>query len=203
MLTQLRFEISDVNLAGVGVHQIGEIKTTGRGLQCRADKGADLSRRFVRLVLHSAHKTLHIVRVTLHLPGHVRLDNDAQTVARADILQTAGGGAQPQINRDRRFERRRPTPPQTGFKQDPRRIAETGNHRRFTRAHLHQARGRHRNRHQQRGPPHASPRERAGLLWIAVMMVMTVVVMPAMAVIVATVVIMIVGMRLAQWATPG
>jgi hypothetical protein len=35
------------------------------------------------------------------------------------------------------------------------------------------------------------------------MVVMTVVVMPAMAVIVATVVIMIVGMRLAQWAAPG
>jgi hypothetical protein len=39
-------------------------------------------------------------------------------------------------------------------------------------------------------------------LWFAVM-VMAVVMMPAMAVIMATVVIVIVGMQLAQWMAPG
>jgi hypothetical protein len=40
-------------------------------------------------------------------------------------------------------------------------------------------------------------------LWIAVVMMVMTVVMPAMAVIVAGVVIVIVSSRLAQWAAPG
>ncbi|MNO76008.1 hypothetical protein D3C76_670710 [compost metagenome] len=86
LLTQLRFEIGDVHLIGVGVHKVSQIETAGRRFQGRANEGADLPCRFVRLVLHGAHEALHIVRITLHLPGHVSLNDDAQTIARTHIL---------------------------------------------------------------------------------------------------------------------
>ncbi|MNI57770.1 hypothetical protein D3C73_1128540 [compost metagenome] len=150
LLAQLRFEIGDTHLTGIGVHQVGQIETAGGGFQCGSDKGTNLPRSFVRLVLHRAHETLHIVRIPLDLPRHVSLDDDAQAIAGADVLQPAGGGAQPQIDRDRRFERRRPTPAQAGGQQHPRRIAKAGDHRGLAGADLHQARRGDGEGHQQR-----------------------------------------------------
>ncbi|MNO54700.1 hypothetical protein D3C76_451800 [compost metagenome] len=192
LLTQLSFKIGDVHLIGVSVHQAGQIETAGSRLESRADEGANLPCRFVRLVLHGAHEALHIVWITLHLPGHVSLNNDAQAIARTHILQTTGRGAQPQIHRNRCFERRRPAPAKARFQQHSRRIAKTRDDRRFSRPHLNQARSRHGKRHQQSRPAHASPREWAGFLRITVV-VMTMV-MSAMAVIVAAVVSVIVSM---------
>ena len=181
---------SDAHLTGIGVHQTRQIETAGGGFQRRADKGTNLPRGFVRLILHRTHETLHIVRIALHLPRHVGLHNDAQTVTGADILQAPGGVAQAQVHRDRRFERRRPAPAQTRLKQHPRRIAKTGNDCGLARAHLHQARRRNGKRHQQQRPAHAPPRERPRLFRRSVMMVMMpmMMVMPAVAVIVAAVV---------------
>ncbi len=89
LLTQLVFEIGDTHLIGVGVDQARQIEARGGGLECRADEGADLPRGFVRLVLHGAHEALHVVRIALHLPRHVRLNDDAQAVTGTDVLQTA------------------------------------------------------------------------------------------------------------------
>jgi hypothetical protein len=66
---------------------------------------------------------------------------------------------------------------------------------------LHQARGCDGKRDQQRRPTHAPPWERARFLGITV--VVMPVVMSAMAVIVASVVVVIVNVRLAQLAAPG
>jgi hypothetical protein len=65
---------------------------------------------------------------------------------------------------------------------------------------LNQTRRRDGERYQQRRPAHSPPRERASFLGITVVVT---VVMPAMAVIVASVVIVIVCVRLAQLAAPG
>lgn len=94
LLTQLRFEIGDAYLIGIGVYQIRQIEAARGGFQRRADEGANLPRRFIRLILHRTHKALHIVRITLYLPRHIGLNNDAQTVPRADILQATGGRPQ-------------------------------------------------------------------------------------------------------------
>jgi hypothetical protein len=66
---------------------------------------------------------------------------------------------------------------------------------------LNQARRRDRERHQQRCPAHSPPWERARFLGITV--VVMAVMMSAMTVIVASVVIVIVCVRLAQLAAPG
>jgi hypothetical protein len=66
---------------------------------------------------------------------------------------------------------------------------------------LNQARSRDGERYQQRCPAHSPPWERARFLGITVVVVT--VVMPAMSVIVANVVIVIVSVRLAQLAAPG
>ncbi|AEA72154.1 hypothetical protein AK973_0065 [Pseudomonas brassicacearum] len=57
---------------------------------------------------------------------------------------------------------------------------------------MHQACGRNGKRHQQRRPTHPPPRERTGLLRIAMMVVMMAMVMTGMAVIVTSVVVVIV-----------
>ncbi|MNQ62820.1 hypothetical protein D3C85_771790 [compost metagenome] len=119
LLAQLCFEIGDAYLAGICIDQVRQIKTAGGGFQRGADKGANLPRGFIGLVLHRPHETLHIVRIALHLPRHIGLNDDAQTVPCADILQTAGRGTQPQIHRDRCFERCRPAPAQSRLQQDP------------------------------------------------------------------------------------
>lgn len=80
---------------------------------------------------------------------------------------------------------------------------ETGNDRGFAGAHLHQARRRNGKRHQQGCPAHPAPRKRPGLFRRTVVVMAMMMVMPAVTVSVAAVVVMIVCVRLAQWATPG
>jgi hypothetical protein len=64
---------------------------------------------------------------------------------------------------------------------------------------LHQTRGGDGKRHQQRSPAHTPPRKWSDFWHLAVMVVM----MPAVAVIVAAVVVNVMNRRLAQWVAPG
>ena len=121
--------------------RLRQLEAAGRGLECRADESADLSRRFIRLVLHRAHEPLHAGRIGLDLPGDIGLDDDPQAITGAGVLQAAGGGAQSQIDWNRRLERCRQPPGQARRQQHAGRIAEAGDHGRLAGAHLHQARG--------------------------------------------------------------
>ncbi len=86
------------HLVRVDIYEIREIEIARDDVQRSAHEAAQLHGRLIGLIAHRAQELAHPLRIVRHLPGNVGLHQDAQPIARADVLQSSGGRAQAQID---------------------------------------------------------------------------------------------------------
>ncbi|CAD9224748.1 hypothetical protein BCEN4_440057 [Burkholderia cenocepacia] len=163
-------EFADLHLSRIGVHERREIVRGGCRLQRGTDERANLSRRFIRLVADRAHETADVARIGWHAPRDVGLDDDAQAIAGADVLQAARRRMQAQVDGRHRIDRRGQAPREPRFEQHAHGSPESRDHRCLAGTHLHEARDDQRDEHAQHRDGHAQA-ECAGRLRCTVMRV--------------------------------
>ncbi len=179
LLVELRrepvLERGDLDAAGIRVHEARELEARHGGLERRAEEGADLARRFVRLVAHGAQILAHMVGIRLHAPGDIGLDQNAQAVLGAHVLKPARGRLEAKVDGQDGLEGRRQLPSQPRLDQHAHRIAEAADDERIARRHQHRRGGKKRRHADEAGDREArgrgeGPRSRGALLVMVVVM---------------------------------